>query len=95
MTARIARLLQDHAREFAIAETMDGGKPIKESRDFDIPMAAAHIKLASNTGQHFSLTAKHQNIGMFRIVQAGRLNKHIAVSEYRQQVTAALSGRVM
>ncbi|MCX6849467.1 MAG: aldehyde dehydrogenase family protein [Verrucomicrobia bacterium] len=40
---RIARLLQDHAREFAIAETLDGGKPIKESRDFDIPMAAAHF----------------------------------------------------
>ncbi|MFM7606508.1 MAG: aldehyde dehydrogenase family protein, partial [Prosthecobacter sp.] len=36
---RIARLLQDHAREFAVAETMDGGKPIKESRDFDVPMA--------------------------------------------------------
>ncbi len=40
---RIARLLQDHAREIAIAETMDGGKPIKESRDFDVPMAAAHF----------------------------------------------------
>ena len=40
---RIARLIQDHARELAIAETMDGGKPIKESRDFDIPMAAAHF----------------------------------------------------
>jgi aldehyde dehydrogenase (NAD+) len=40
---RIARLLQDRAREFAVAETMDGGKPIKESRDFDVPMAAAHF----------------------------------------------------
>ena len=40
---RIARLIQDHARELAIAETMDGGKPIKESRDFDVPMAAAHF----------------------------------------------------
>ena len=40
---RIARLLQDHAREFAVAETLDGGKPIKESRDFDVPMAAAHF----------------------------------------------------
>ena len=40
---RIARLLQDRAREFAVAETLDGGKPIKESRDFDIPMAAAHF----------------------------------------------------
>ena len=33
---RIARLLQDRAREFAVAETLDGGKPIKESRDFDV-----------------------------------------------------------
>lgn len=40
---RLARILQDRAREFAVAETMDGGKPIKESRDFDVPMAAAHF----------------------------------------------------
>ena len=40
---RIARLLQDRAREFAVAETLDGGKPIKESRDFDVPVAAAHF----------------------------------------------------
>jgi aldehyde dehydrogenase (NAD+) len=40
---RIARLLQDRAREFAVAETMNGGKPIKESRDFDVPLAAAHF----------------------------------------------------
>jgi len=40
---RLARLLQDRAREFAVAETLDGGKPIKEARDFDVPMAAAHF----------------------------------------------------
>ncbi len=40
---RLARLLQDRAREFAVAESMDGGKPVKESRDFDVPMAAAHF----------------------------------------------------
>ncbi len=40
---RIARLLQDRAREFAVAETLDGGKPIKESRALDVPMAAAHF----------------------------------------------------
>ena len=40
---RIARLLQDRAREFAVAESLDGGKPIKEARDFDVPMAAAHF----------------------------------------------------
>lgn len=40
---RIARLLQDRSREFAVAETLDGGKPIRESRDFDLPVAAAHF----------------------------------------------------
>jgi aldehyde dehydrogenase (NAD+) len=40
---RIARRLQERAREFAIVETLDGGKPIKESRDVDVPLAAAHF----------------------------------------------------
>jgi aldehyde dehydrogenase (NAD+) len=40
---RIARLMQERAREFAVVETMDGGKPIRESRDVDIPLAAAHF----------------------------------------------------
>ncbi len=39
----IGRTLQEKAREFAILETMDNGKPIKESRDIDIPLAAAHF----------------------------------------------------
>ncbi|HIB51403.1 MAG TPA: aldehyde dehydrogenase family protein [Phycisphaerales bacterium] len=40
---RVARRIQERAREFAILETMDGGKPIKESRDVDIPLAAQHF----------------------------------------------------
>ena len=40
---RISRLIQERARELAIVETMDGGKPIKESRDVDIPLSAAHF----------------------------------------------------
>lgn len=40
---RIARLLQERSREFAVLESMDSGKPIKESRDVDIPLAAAHF----------------------------------------------------
>jgi len=40
---RIARRLQERARELAVLETIDGGKPIKESRDVDIPLAAAHF----------------------------------------------------
>ena len=40
---RIARMLQERSRELAVLETMDGGKPIKESRDIDLPLAAAHF----------------------------------------------------
>jgi len=40
---RIARVLQERARELAVAESLDGGKPIKESRDVDLPLAAAHF----------------------------------------------------
>ncbi|HSS62043.1 MAG TPA: aldehyde dehydrogenase family protein [Candidatus Limnocylindrales bacterium] len=40
---RISRLIQERSRELAVVETMDGGKPIKESRDVDIPLSAAHF----------------------------------------------------
>lgn len=40
---RIARIIQERAREFAVIESLDGGKPIRESRDVDIPLAAAHF----------------------------------------------------
>ncbi len=40
---RIARIMQERAREFAVIETLDGGKPIRESRDFDVPTAANHF----------------------------------------------------
>ncbi|MGA8205683.1 MAG: aldehyde dehydrogenase family protein, partial [Woeseiaceae bacterium] len=40
---RIARMLQERSREFAAIESLDGGKPIRESRDVDIPLAAAHF----------------------------------------------------
>ena len=40
---RIARMMQERAREFAVIESLDGGKPIRESRDIDIPLAANHF----------------------------------------------------
>ena len=40
---RLARMLQERSREFAAIESLDGGKPIRESRDIDIPLAAAHF----------------------------------------------------
>ena len=40
---RVARMIQERARELAVVETLDGGKPIKEARDFDLPTCAAHF----------------------------------------------------
>jgi aldehyde dehydrogenase (NAD+) len=40
---RLARLIQERSRELAVAESLDGGKPIRESRDVDVPLAAAHF----------------------------------------------------
>ncbi|MBL4705944.1 MAG: aldehyde dehydrogenase family protein [Flavobacteriales bacterium] len=40
---RIARLIQERAKEFAVIESLDGGKPIREARDVDIPLAAGHF----------------------------------------------------
>jgi len=40
---RIARIMQERSREFAVLETLDNGKPIRESRDVDVPLAAAHF----------------------------------------------------
>ncbi len=40
---RIARVIQERAREFAVLESLDNGKPIRESRDVDVPLAAAHF----------------------------------------------------
>ncbi len=40
---RVARIMQERAREFAVLETLDNGKPIRESRDVDVPLAAAHF----------------------------------------------------
>lgn len=40
---RIARMIQERSRELAVLETLDGGKPIKEARDVDLPLVAAHF----------------------------------------------------
>ena len=40
---RIARIIQERGREIAVLESIDNGKPIKETRDVDVPIAAAHF----------------------------------------------------
>ncbi|MFW8635949.1 aldehyde dehydrogenase family protein [Cribrihabitans pelagius] len=47
----IARLLQKHARLFAVLETLDNGKPIRESRDIDVPLAQRHFYYHAGTAQ--------------------------------------------
>ncbi len=65
---RIARLLQDRSREFAVAETLDGGKPIKESRDFDLPMAAAHFFNHAGWADKLEYVAPGRNVKPIGVV---------------------------
>ena len=65
---RLARLLQDRAREFAVAETIDGGKPIKEARDFDVPMAAAHFFYHAGWADKLSYAAPGKNLKALGVV---------------------------
>jgi delta 1-pyrroline-5-carboxylate dehydrogenase len=53
---RIARLMQEKARELAVLETLDGGKPIREARDVDVPLACNHFLrgLGRQTSRSFS-----------------------------------------
>ena len=55
---RIARLIQERARELAVVESLDGGKPIRESRDVDIPLAAAHFFSLRGLGRQAALRAR-------------------------------------
>jgi aldehyde dehydrogenase (NAD+) len=48
---RIARMIQERAREFAIIETIDGGKPIRESRDFDVTISSKSFLLLCRLGR--------------------------------------------
>ncbi|MHA6689856.1 aldehyde dehydrogenase family protein [Devosia sp. A449] len=50
----IARAIQKHSRLFAVLETMDNGKPIRESRDIDIPLVARHFYHHAGWAQHLS-----------------------------------------
>ena len=58
---RIARLIQEKAREFAVIESLDGGKPIRESRDVDIPIAAAHFFYYAGWADKLNYAFPNQN----------------------------------
>ena len=60
---RIARMIQEKSKELSVIETLDGGKPIRESRDIDIPLAAAHFLLCGWADKlKFAFPIKIQNL---------------------------------
>lgn len=59
---RIARLMQEHARELAVIETLDGGKPIRESRDIDVPLACNHFFYYAGWADKLQDAFPHRNI---------------------------------
>lgn len=65
---RIARLLQERAREFAILESMDGGKPIRESRDIDLPLAAAHFFYYAGWADKLEYAAHGRSVSSLGVV---------------------------
>lgn len=60
---RIARIIQERAREFAVIESMDGGKPIRESRDVDVPLAANHFFYYAGWADKLSYAFPNRNPG--------------------------------
>ena len=57
---RIARMMQERARELAVIESMDGGKPIRESRDVDVPLAANHMFYYAGWADKLEYAFPHQ-----------------------------------
>lgn len=64
---RIARLIQERAREFAVIESLDGGKPIRESRDVDVPLAAGHFFYYAGWADKLSYAFPNKRIEPFGV----------------------------
>ncbi len=58
---RIARIIQEKSRELAVIESLDGGKPIRESRDVDVPIAAAHFFYYAGWADKLNYAFPNQN----------------------------------
>lgn len=65
---RIARIIQERARELAVLETMDNGKPIKETRDIDIPLVAAHFFYYAGWADKLNYVLPGKNFGPVGVV---------------------------
>jgi len=65
---RIARIIQERAREFAVLETLDNGKPIRESRDVDIPLVAAHFFYYAGWADKLEYAVPGRKVGSLGVV---------------------------
>ncbi len=65
---KIARLIQERSREFAVLESLDGGKPIKESRDFDLPQVAANFFYFAGWADKLDLSWATKNLKPYGVV---------------------------
>ena len=65
---RIARLIQEKAKEFAVIESLDGGKPIRESRDIDIPISAAHFFYYAGWADKLAYAFPNRNLSSVGVV---------------------------
>ena len=65
---RIARMIQEKSRELAVIESMDGGKPIRESRDVDIPLAAAHFFYYAGWADKLEYSLPAQSVASLGVV---------------------------
>src|SRR6202789_1899848 len=91
---RIARIIQERARELAVLESLDNGKPIRESRDVDIPLAAAHF-FYDVTGAGSSGRPLVSPPGIDKVAFTGstEVGKEIARAAGRKKVTLELGGK--
>ena len=65
---KLARLIQERSREFAVLESLDGGKPIKESRDFDLPQVAANFFYVAGWADKLNLSWNTNGMKAYGVV---------------------------
>jgi aldehyde dehydrogenase (NAD+) len=65
---RLARAIQERAREFAVIESLDGGKPIRESKQIDIPLAAAHFFYHAGWADKLEYALPHRSVKPYGVV---------------------------
>ncbi|MGH3425560.1 MAG: aldehyde dehydrogenase family protein, partial [Nocardioidaceae bacterium] len=90
---RIARIIAERTRELAVLETLDNGKPIRESRDADIPTASAHFCSVTGARATGKTTTALQHVDT--VVRLDRPEEAGAFAASPDATLAALPGRIL